>query len=141
MAEIRRERIIPHPPPDPPVELVAVLENYAEVLGYRLICRRTFDEGPGDYHLAITETVARRLNRLFDDKPFRHLRRKKQERIAISYLGIADPHTGEVYLLLQSGRSRLKYRLRFPQHIMWELQWVADLDGHDQEFMRAVVEA
>lgn len=127
--------------PQPPLELVCTLSNYADILGHRLVCRRTFDGLPMDYHLAIDRRASRKLDLLFEARPFRRLRLDRRDRVAISYAGIAEPTEGAIYLLLTRGKSRLKRRLRVAPFVMMELAWVAALTSHDPEMARPVIEA
>ena len=126
--------------PAPPVELVCVLSNHADLLGYRLITRRTFDGLALDYHLAINRQSAIKLNALFDSRPFKALRRHPNARVAIHYGGIADPTTADIYLVLTHGKSREKHRLRVPRFVMLELAWVAALRTHDKTMGRRIAE-
>ena len=127
--------------PDPPIELVCVLSNHADVIGHRLVCRRLLDGEYRDYHLAINGVTARRLERIFARRPFKRMAKAPREPIGILYLGVADPKVAQIYLMLHFGRSRRKVRLRVPPFVLWELEWVAALEHHEPEYGRPIAQA
>lgn len=129
------------PAPNPPVELICTLSTYADIIGHRLVCQKTMDGEPRHYHLAIPRRLVPHLNALFDERPFRRLRTQPHGRVALCFYGAADRDRSEIYVLLSCGRSRLKRRLQVPPFVLWELDWVAALKAHSEEYGRRVFEA
>lgn len=135
--------------PDPPLELVCTLDDHPDVLGHRLVCRRTFHDLSMDYHLAIDKKTSKELDRLLHAQPFRRLRLDRRGQAALSYAGVAANPTpddrsddrSEIYLLLTDGRSRRKVKLVVPHFVMLELEWVAALEAHALELARLTIEA
>ena len=141
MEKTLQVRLQPYIVPDPPMALVGVLSNFPDILGHRLICRRTFDGLSLDYHLAINQRLAKRLNRLLDTRPFPESKRLRDSRAATLYWGIASVEKRQIYLLLTQGKSRRKQKVRVPAFVMMELAWVGALDAHHLELGRPVIEA
>lgn len=126
------------------IDLVCVLSTWPDIIGHRLVCRKTINQLSLDYHLAIDRHFAQQLQDLFSQRPFRRVRIHRHRSIGLVYGGTGSsvsPRQVNIYVLVCEGRSRIKHRVTVSRFVQEELEWLENLSEHIPEVARPIIEA